>query len=255
MYTYETKIYIILLIAAILLAFILLLFILTINRHKKQWRGLFLEKMAIQVKTQEQERKLLAANLHDDLSPLLVFANMQLDMLSRAECLSEAQDNLQMAKVTLNKMITRLRQKNMHLWNPLLDRNSLSDSVTALVRELNNQGCIQIVFVNATENLSIPSIAHVHLYRIIQELSNNTIKHAGIAQVHLVLRKTESLLLLSYRDDGKGFQLPAGNEFKGTGILSICNRVSLLKGELFMETEPGQGFYVRIRIPLSTFNL
>ena len=76
-----------------------------------------------------------------------------------------------------------------------------------------------------------------------------------MALVHLVLRKTESQLLLSYRDDGKGFQLPAGNEFKGTGILSICNRVSLLKGELFMETEPGQGFYVRIRIPLSTFNL
>jgi len=255
MYTYETKIYIILLIAAILLAFILLLFILTINRHKKQWRGLFLEKMAIQVKAQEQERKLLAANLHDDLSPLLVFANMQLDMLSRAEYLSDAQDNLQMAKATLNKMITRVRQKNMHLWNPLLDRNSLSDSVSALVRELNEQGCIQIAFVNALDDMTVPAIAHVHLYRIIQELSNNTIKHAGLTQVHLVLRKTETHLLLSYRDDGKGFQLPAGNEFKGTGILSICNRVSILKGELFIETEPGNGFYVRIKIPLSTFNL
>ena len=88
------------------------------------------------------------------------------------------------------------------------------------------------------------------VYRIVQELLNNTLKHASATDVFVQLIREENRLSIVVEDNGKGFDINLATESKGAGWMNIRSRVDYLKGQLDIHSEPGKGTLVNIEIPL-----
>ena len=93
----------------------------------------------------------------------------------------------------------------------------------------------------------MPSKDELHLFRIVQELFNNSIKHSGAKQVNLTLELIGKELTLRYIDDGKGFDLERARTAKGLGMSGIQNRAVLLNATLEVVTAPNKGIDVTIK--------
>jgi signal transduction histidine kinase len=89
----------------------------------------------------------------------------------------------------------------------------------------------------------------IMLYRIIQELVNNTLKHAGASHIELQISIEPGMMNLSYADDGKGFDFRQKIESKSIGLQSIQSRVNFLNGKLDVIAEPGKGVKYSIQVP------
>jgi signal transduction histidine kinase len=91
----------------------------------------------------------------------------------------------------------------------------------------------------------------VVLYRIMQELVNNAIKHAEASQILVLLQQTDNTLFLTVEDDGKGFDTTVGNKLKGAGLANIEARVEFLGGKIDIQSEPGTGTAITIECATS----
>jgi signal transduction histidine kinase len=96
----------------------------------------------------------------------------------------------------------------------------------------------------------LPEEVAVTLFRIVQELTNNIVKHAQANQVLIQLLQRDGTLFLTVEDDGRGFDLEQAREKASLGMSSIASRVDYLKGDLDIDTVPGQGTSVSIALPL-----
>lgn len=96
----------------------------------------------------------------------------------------------------------------------------------------------------------LPEEVAVTLFRIVQELTNNIVKHAQANQVLIQLLQRDGTLFLTVEDDSRGFDLEQAREKASLGMSSIASRVDYLKGDLDIDTAPGQGTSVSIALPL-----
>ncbi len=101
--------------------------------------------------------------------------------------------------------------------------------------------------LNYTEGFLNPN-NELHIFRIIQELINNTIKHSEASEITLILKTEENNLSLQYKDNGKGFNIESIKNAKGLGMSGIENRVVILKGDLHLESQLKAGIKVNIEI-------
>jgi signal transduction histidine kinase len=90
----------------------------------------------------------------------------------------------------------------------------------------------------------------IGLYRITQEALRNVTKHAGRASVSIALLGSEDALDLSVRDAGKGFDLGTPGARKGLGLISMAQRAELMGGQLELQSQPGQGTRIHVKVPL-----
>jgi two-component system sensor histidine kinase UhpB len=86
------------------------------------------------------------------------------------------------------------------------------------------------------------------LYRIIQEQTNNIIKHANADSVNIILNETGGLVRLVIKDDGKGFSKP--KKIKGIGLVNMINRVEACKGKMNIISSPGHGCTLEVQVPI-----
>jgi signal transduction histidine kinase len=100
------------------------------------------------------------------------------------------------------------------------------------------------------EDVDIDQTVAITLYRIVQELINNTMKHSGASSAIVQLTKSNEQLSLTVEDDGNGFDPAILNTSKGMGWVSIKNRVDFLKGKLDVTSKEGEGTSVHIEILL-----
>ena len=101
------------------------------------------------------------------------------------------------------------------------------------------------------QDAQIDQTISITVYRVVQELLNNTMKHAGARTAIVQLSKREEQLTVAVEDDGKGFDASQLNQANGIGWSNIRNRVEFLKGKLDIDTKPGKGTSVLIELNLS----
>jgi len=95
----------------------------------------------------------------------------------------------------------------------------------------------------------IQNLAKIHLYRIVQELLANVLKHAEATTVNLQLLEDEGKLMLTVEDDGKGFDVKKAPSNGGIGLSNVRTRVEVLHGKMHLESVPGKGTFVSIEFP------
>jgi len=207
-------------------------------------------------RAQEEERKRIARELHDDTAQALYALNRQVDNFVRSNANLPA-DNAAFLR-ELNKQIKELlqdvRRFGQDLRPPMLDDLGLLAALRWLVNELKEQHGIETdLIVLGTERRFTPE-AELLLFRIVQEAMRNIGRHSQASKAEVSIEFGEGKTRVSISDNGKGFDLGGGlAELPRVGKLGLAGmeeRVRLLDGSMRIESEPGKGTRVMIELPI-----
>ena len=205
------------------------------------------------INAEDEERKRISRELHDDLSQklaLLAFniGGLLVEHAPSAEKINEQLRNLQ---VHVNQLADDVRQISHQLHPSILDDLGLVPALTELCEEFSAREGIEVAF----ESESVPHVLPVDLasclYRVSQEALHNIWKHARASQARLKLSASGDGIHLCIHDNGVGFDSEAGLSRPGLGIVSMKERISLVQGDLSIDSRPGQGTEVKVFVPLS----
>ncbi len=198
----------------------------------------------------EKERKRIARDLHDTVSQELFAAHMILSGVSqRALRLDreKMQTQLQSVAAILETAQKDLRVLLLHLRPVELEEKSLIEGIQILLKELEDKSDLK---VSLKQNVSkLPKKIEEHIFRILQELISNTLRHAQASCLDVYLYQTDVELQLKVVDNGIGFQLGSLDDLS-YGLRNIKERVEDMAGTVQLLTAPKQGLAIDIRIPL-----
>lgn len=198
----------------------------------------------------EKERKRIARDLHDTVSQEIFAAHMILSGLSQqASRLDKEKMQTQLQSVTaiLETAQRDLRILLLHLRPIELEQKSLVEGIQLLLKELEEKSELKVSFKYQVDQL--PKKIEEHVFRIVQELFSNTLRHAQASCLDVYLYQTETELQLKVVDNGRGFQTDDVDELS-YGLRNIKERVEDMAGSIQLLTAPKQGLAVDIRIPL-----
>ena len=198
----------------------------------------------------EKERKRIARDLHDTVSQELFAAHMILSGVSQQALKldrEKMQTQLQSVAGILETAQKDLRVLLLHLRPVELEEKSLVEGIQILLKELEDKSDLK---VSLKQNVSkLPKKIEEHIFRILQELISNTLRHAQASCLDVYLYQTDVELQLKVVDNGIGFQLGSLDDLS-YGLRNIKERVEDMAGTVQLLTAPKQGLAVDIRIPL-----
>lgn len=247
--TTETKIFLTILIAAIVLVLFVVTFTITVVRHQRKIALLQYQKIHAEVLALEKDRTRIAADLHDELGPLLSSVRMRLSNTETAT--DDDKKGLEKAGEHLDSAVSRIREISKDLMPPVLLRKGFIVAVKDFLEQLKQDSSPEILYAIDVHEKEIPPESGVHLYRILQEIIHNSLKHADAKRIDVKIFAIHNQLHIDIGDNGKGFdKASASRHSAGIGLRNIVTRVDLLKGDLFLETDRGTRY--KIVIPMAT---
>ena len=202
------------------------------------------------LKGEEQERTRLAKDLHDGLGGMLSgikhsFNNMKGNLVMTAENAQAFERSMDM----LDSSIKEMRRVAHNMMPEALVKFGLDTALKDFCNDINQSGALKINYQSiGVENEMIDQTTAITIYRIVQELINNTIKHAAAATAIVQVTKTNGQLAVTVEDDGKGFDTVILQGAKGIGWTNIQSRVDFLKGKLDVQSGPDKGTSVHIEL-------
>jgi len=197
------------------------------------------------IQTQEEERMRIAQDLHDDISSKLNIVSLNTHLLKTPN-LSEAEyteitDNI----VSLTKKALENSRRIAHdLLPPVFEKFGLHAAVEELVLEFSTAKNVQINYANELDFSSLEVNNQLHIFRILQELLNNSMRHgkATIISINFVNKSEQNICL--YSDNGVGFDANLGNKKRGIGMQNIESRVNFLGGKINVQSEINKGVQI-----------
>jgi signal transduction histidine kinase len=220
-------------------------------RLKDEQRGLLLRKL---LRAEEEERKRIARELHDDTCQAIAALGMSIDLAADSEDLAIARERLTEAKALVVRSLDELHRVIYDLRPSVLDDLGLEASVRWLVqRHLEPFGIRAHVDFEAGA-CALPMEVELGVFRAIQEAVSNVARHARAERVWIQVACLDDELRADVEDDGVGF-VPAATatpapDGAGLGLLGMRERMQALGGEARVESTPGQGTHVILRVPL-----
>jgi signal transduction histidine kinase len=234
-------------IVSMLIAIVIVFFVISVIRYHKRYIQLQKERIQAQIMIQEQERKRIANDLHDSLGPML--STVKLYMHSITVDNDVDKQSLDKASDYIDETIGNLREISYNLLPGSLSRNGLVTVVKEFLSRLSGRHSIKIKF-EAPKDIKIPQTTELHLFRIVQEIVHNAIKHSGAATLTLTLARQPDGLFLLTEDNGKGFDLyNTRDASKGLGLKSIENRCEMINASLKIVSKKNEGCKIIIKIP------
>jgi len=198
------------------------------------------------IEAEEKERKRFAADLHDDLGPTLSSIKLHLSLLENPKDPETFLSDLKMCKELLNDSIGKMRIIANNLMPRLIDNYGLEAALNSFIKMMQKEGQYTIEFISNLNGKRFAKQVELHLYRIICELINNTVKHSGATKSKINLDFKGKILMLYYADNGKGYKVEEIHDrSKGMGIDNILQRVSLINGTIKFQKKGGK---IEVRI-------
>ncbi|CAG0945693.1 two-component system, NarL family, sensor histidine kinase ComP [Anaerolineae bacterium] len=223
-------------------------------KNKEKERAKMLDQI---ISAQEEERGRIARELHDETSQAVSALILGLDTAETAREINpaEAVAIQQSNKTIARQMLENLRRIIADLRPALLDDMGLVPAVARHARKrLNPLGIVLRFDVDDVQGQRLPPDLEIVLFRVVQEAINNIIRHARASKVTIKLAIHSNCTTLRIEDDGQGFDPRAAqssdSQDNGFGLRGIQERVSIIGGEFELQTAPGQGTVVTVRVPL-----
>lgn len=215
-----------------------------------------LHSLDAMIEGQEKERKRLASELHDTLGSILsatkyAFKSMENSAIKLVE---ENKVQYQKINIMLDEALENVRRISHDMASGILIEEGLESALKQLCEMIEQTGSIHISLNLHGFDEKIDYTVEVNLYRIIQELLTNVLKHAQAKNVNIQLVKSKKNINLILEDDGKGFNESEIRSKKGIGQQNIANRIKTLSGTLNIDSGKGKGTIIIIDVPLNNEN-
>lgn len=201
------------------------------------------------IQAQEVERKRVATDLHDGIGSLLSAIRLYVLQLSPEKQRDNYDELLQETKSMVDSAITQTREISHNLLPTTLDRFGVIQAIEDHCNRMQKLEDTEVTF-SYDKEYRFTKQQDLALYRIFQELMNNTIKHAQASQIQVGFHSQSEKIQFNYQDNGKG--LPQNNGQKtgsGLGLKSIESRVNLLNGKMDIISAKDKGFQFEMTIP------
>ena len=219
-----------------------------LGRTREELRALTASLFA----SQEDERRRVARELHDDVSQKLAALEIDIERLRQSAPVDadELSVRLEHLRERTSALSADVRNLSHQLHPSALDHFGLATALKTLVEEFGERHGMVASFRRSRVPDTVPGDTATALYRIAQEALRNVAKHAGPTHVKVALEGTDEGLRLSVRDFGEGFDMD-GNASRGLGLVSMEERARLAGGTLLVESELGNGTSVTATVPLA----
>ncbi len=198
------------------------------------------------VEGQEEERKRIAKELHDGLGVLLSTTKMQFTTIKDKS--PENKSIIEKATKLLEQATGDVRKISHNMMPGLLTKFGFYEATEDIFDKINETEGLNAGTKIIGDTKRLPENMEIMLYRIIQEMVNNTLKHAEAKNILLDINIQPEMLNIKYSDDGKGFNVEEKIESRSIGLASIQSRVNFLNGELNIESTFGKGTVYNIQI-------
>jgi len=197
---------------------------------------------------QEKERERISKDLHDSLGGLLSTVKLQFEQLQNRIFGNHTPAEYAQASRLLDSAIEEVRSISRNLQPVALKKLGLVPALKDLINRFDGEGYPEVILQTYDVPNKIDSMVSLSVFRIIQELLNNTIKHGKADEILIQINGEKEELIVQYEDDGIGFD-PEGGIKKGMGLDNIQSRINYLKGTISIESKMGEGLYVRFNVP------
>lgn len=220
--------------------------------EKEQARQVLLESL---VEAQEEERGRLARELHDGAGQMLTSLLVRIKTLEKESNTPALQSRLQSLLDMVSETIDQVRELSYRLRPAALEEFGLPVALGILVSEMTEESPINAHFHTNLSEETLPPGIEVTMYRIAQEALTNVVRHAQAQTVEVTLYQESNHVVMCIQDNGRGFdrhqhQATAVSERRHLGLISMRERAAIAGGSLTLNTEPGRGTTLLVRLPL-----
>jgi len=206
------------------------------------------------INAQEQERKRIARELHDETSQVLTSLLISLAILEESITTQEARDRIADTRKLAHQTLRAIRNLSIDLRPSALDDLGLLPALRWYVKEYQQKCSIEVEFAATGFKGRLPAEMETALYRIVQESLTNTARHANAHKVVITMREDENMVYATIADDGCGFDTDAlrksSDQDRGLGLAGMNERALLLDGSLTINASPGHGTVIEVQMPL-----
>lgn len=244
----ETSFYIAILIVCAVIGVFIAYFIVSIIRQQRRVVQLYRKNLLTEITTLEKERNRMASDLHDEIGPILSAVKLRINSLDIHD--EEDQEEVEKTNLQLDNLIKRMREISFDLMPASLTRKGFAAALNEFIDYVGKSSSLKINFQYTEANLTQSQA--INLYRIIQEVIHNTIKHAEASELNVELRREREVIILSTMDNGKGFDYnERSREASGLGLQNLLRRTEILGGKMYFESKKGKGTTYIFEIPFA----
>ena len=232
----------------LILALLTIGFTLRLERELDLRRADLQELSTLLLRAQENERRALARELHDEVGQSLSAILMETEGAECADQPAGTRAHLNSIKTLAEKTVNQVRDLALLLRPSMLDDLGLAPALSWHARETGKRTGLNVV-VSADDAInSLPDEHRTCIYRLVQEAVNNAVRHANARTVEVAVRKERQKVDVTVQDDGAGFDT---RFLRGLGLLGMEERVRRLGGHLKVSSEPGRGTLVHAALPVA----
>jgi two-component system, NarL family, sensor kinase len=253
----RSRLIMIFLIAGVVLLAVIFYLIYNRNRIRQQQR--LQQELLVQqelrtkavIEAEEHERVRIAKELHDGIGQQLSAAKLNISGLQGSSTSLQNPELLSNAIVLLDDAVKEVRAVSHNMMANQLTEHGLGNAIRIFIEKLRNNGQFTIDLELVDLDQRFDSTAEIVIYRILQEIMSNVIRHASATHVTLQVVRDQSELIILAEDNGKGFDSTDRAKLEGVGLNNIRSRVEYLNGTLTVDSHPGSGTTINIEIPLN----
>lgn len=210
---------------------------LTLQYQKEQLHAIIV--------TQEEERKRIAQDLHDDISSKLNIVSLNSHLLTSPNLTEAETSEITENIITLTtKALENSRKIAHNLLPPVFEKFGLNAGVEELCEEFESSKAVKTYYKNEIDFDDQDIDRHLHVFRILQELMNNSLRHGKATEISIAFKNIDGINTCTYEDNGVGFDSKNAENQKGLGMKNIDSRVSFLNGTIEIKSEIGKGIDV-----------
>jgi signal transduction histidine kinase len=206
------------------------------------------------IEAQEQERTRIARELHDDIGQRLALLAIELQQLQQncPDLPAEARSHTGELWNRTIEISTDIQSLSHELHSSKLQYLGIAAAMRSFCKEFGEQQKMEIHFKVGDMPSHLPADVSLCLFRVLQEALHNSAKYSGVRHFEARLWAAMDEIHLTVRDSGAGFDREAAKESRGLGLISMEERVKLLKGTFSIESQPKHGTTVHARVPLGS---
>jgi PAS domain S-box-containing protein len=206
------------------------------------------------IEAHEQERTRIARELHDDVNQRIALLAMELERFEQnpPDSTIEVRRRVHQVSQRISELGTDIQALSHRLHSSKLEYLGIAAAARGFCKEFSEQQKVVVDFAGNDIPRTVPQEVSLCLFRILQEALQNAVKHSGVREFKVELRGAPDQIQLTVSDGGVGFEPKEAILRQGLGLISMQERLHLVKGAFSIESQPGRGTTIRARVPLKT---